>query len=157
MNKLICLIFLGVSSSSVAQEVSKPVKFFNPATVSTAKGYNQAVEIDLGSSKMIMLSGQVPLNEEGELVGNNDLSKQTEQVFVNIKHILEEAGGSMNDLVKLNYYLTNVSEIKLLREVRDKFINIKTPPTSTLVEVNKLFRADILIEIEATAVIPKNK
>jgi 2-iminobutanoate/2-iminopropanoate deaminase len=157
MNRFLCLIFISVSSSGLAQEASKPVKFFDPVTVPSAKGYSQAVEIDLGPSKMIMLSGQVPLNKEGELVGNNDLSKQAEQVFVNIRHIVEGAGGSMNDIVKLNYYMINVSEVKLLREVRDKFINIKTPPTSTLVQVSRLFRDDILIEIEATAVIPKNK
>ncbi|KIO78500.1 endoribonuclease L-PSP [Pedobacter lusitanus] len=148
---------MGVSSSGLAQETSKPVRFFDPPAVPVAKGYSQAVEIDLGSSKMIMLSGQVPLNKEGELVGSNDLSKQAEQVFINIRHIVEEAGGSMNDIVKLNYYMINVGEIKLLRAVRDRFINIKTPPTSTLVQVSKLFRDDVLIEIEATAVISKNK
>jgi 2-iminobutanoate/2-iminopropanoate deaminase len=51
--------------------------------------------------------------------------------------------------------MIDVSQIPAFREVRKKFINIKNPPASTLVQVSKLFRDDLLIEIEATAIIPK--
>jgi 2-iminobutanoate/2-iminopropanoate deaminase len=63
----------------------------------------------------------------------------------------------MNDIVKLSYYLKDVSKIQQVRAIRDMYINTQTPPASTLVEVSKLFRDDMLIEIEATAVIPKKK
>ncbi|MDB5128484.1 RidA family protein [Mucilaginibacter sp.] len=106
---------------------------------------------------MIILSGQVALNESGDLIGKGDIVKQTEQVFANIKRIIEDAGGNMNNVVKLTYYLKDVSKIQQVRDVRDKYINTKTPPASTLVEVSNLFRDDILIEIEATAVIAKKK
>lgn len=104
---------------------------------------------------MLIISGQVALNKQGDLVGKNDLAKQTEQIFTNIKNILEDAGGNMDNLIKTSIYLTDVDKIQIFRDVRDKFINLKYPPTSTLVQVSKLFRDDILIEIEATAIIPK--
>ena len=61
----------------------------------------------------------------------------------------------MDHLVKLNYFVLDGNEIQPIRDVRDKYINTKTPPASTLVKVSGLFREDILIEIEATFVIPK--
>lgn len=150
-----CLVLMAITSSSFAQNTGKPVKFMNPATVPAAKGYSQAAEIDLGTSKMLLISGQVSFDKTGELVGKLDFTKQAEQAFINIKNIVEAAGGSMNDLVKLNFYLLDTAHIVELRKVRDQFINTVTPPTSTLVQVSKLFRDDVLVEIEATAVIAK--
>ena len=63
----------------------------------------------------------------------------------------------LNDLIKINYYLLDVNQIQTVRDIRNKYINTKSPPASTLVQVSKLFRDDILIEIEATAIIPKKK
>ncbi len=101
------------------------------------------------------MSGQVPLDNQGNLIGKGDFGKQAEQVFANIKSIVTEAGGTMSHVVKLGIFLVDIKEIQTLRDVRNKFINLKNPPASTLVQVNKLFREDILIEIEATAIIPK--
>jgi enamine deaminase RidA (YjgF/YER057c/UK114 family) len=123
--------------------------------VSKPKGYSHASVIDLGRSKMIILSGQIALDSTGTLVGKDNLEKQTQQVFINIRNILREVGGSMNNIVKLNYYLIDVKQIQVVRDIRDKFINLENPPTSTLVQVTKLFRDDLLIEIEATAIIQK--
>jgi len=53
--------------------------------------------------------------------------------------------------------LLDMSQIQTLRAVRDKFVNLKHPPASTLVQVNKLFRDDVLIEVEATAIVPNKK
>ncbi|MNR29893.1 Enamine/imine deaminase [compost metagenome] len=131
------------------------MEFKNPSSVVNPKGYSQAAVIDLGNCQMIILSGQVPLDKNGNLVGKNDMEKQTEQVFVNIKNILTDLGGTMDNIVKLGIYVKDVSQIQSLRNVRDRFINTQTPPASTLVEITKLFREDILIEIEATAIIPK--
>jgi enamine deaminase RidA (YjgF/YER057c/UK114 family) len=80
---------------------------------------------------------------------------QAEQIFKNIKSIVEEAGGKMDNLVKIGIYITDISRIQDFRNARDKFINVKQPPASTLVQVSKLFRDDVLVEVEATAVIPK--
>jgi 2-iminobutanoate/2-iminopropanoate deaminase len=117
-------------------------------------GYSQAAVINLGTAKMVIMSGQVALDKQGNLIGKDDLATQTEQVFRNIKAIVEAAGGTMDNIVKLSYFITDASKVKVVRTVRDQFVNIKTPPASTLVEVSRLFRDDLLIEIEATAVIP---
>ncbi|MDR6940943.1 RidA family protein [Mucilaginibacter pocheonensis] len=155
MKKCFFIILLCYSSVCFAQQGTQGIAFINPASVNVPKGYSQAVTIDLGKNTMLIMSGQVALNKSGNLVGKGDLAQQTQQVFTNIKSIVEDAGGSMNDVVKLNYYILDVSQVQALRNVRDKFVNISHPPASTLVQVSKLFRDDILIEIEATAIIQK--
>ncbi|NHA04428.1 RidA family protein [Mucilaginibacter sp. HC2] len=153
MKKHLYLFLLFISSVSFAQNSN--ISFINPSSVSTSKGYSQAVTIDLGKNTMLILSGQVALDKDGHLVGKDDISAQIQQVFTNIKNIVEAAGGNMNDVVKLNYYMTDVSQVQVLRGIRDKFVNTVHPPASTLVQVSKLFRDDILVEIEATAIIQK--
>jgi enamine deaminase RidA (YjgF/YER057c/UK114 family) len=155
MKKLLYLILFCASSACFAQEANKDVTYLNPATVGKPFGYSHAVVVDLGKNNMVIMSGQIGLDKDGKLAGNGDLTSQTEQVFTNIKNIVEAAGGTMNDLVELNYYLMDASQVKLVRSIRDKFVNTKQPPASTLVQVSKLFRDDILIEIKATAIIKK--
>jgi 2-iminobutanoate/2-iminopropanoate deaminase len=156
MKKITALFVLAVTLATQVRSQSAPnVQLINPATVAAPRGYSHAAVIDLGNCKMVILSGQVALDPKGALTGANDLGKQTEQVFQNIKNILEAAGGNMNHLVKLGYFTTDVSRLQDIRTIRDRFINTKNPPASTLVQVNKLFRDDVLIEIEATAIIPK--
>ncbi|MDN5287356.1 MAG: RidA family protein [Mucilaginibacter sp.] len=157
MKKILLLSFLLSSKIAFSQVDTSIVKFQNPSSVSTPKGYSHAAEIDLGNSKMLILSGQVAFDNKGNLVGKGDLTKQTEQVFLNIKNIVENAGGTMDNVVKLGCYLLDVNQIQAFREIKDKYINLKKPPTSTLVQVSKLFRDDVLIEIEATAIIPNKK
>lgn len=141
--------------TAFSQTKNNIVQLVNPAEVAAPKGYSQAAVIDLGNSTMVIMSGQVPLDKAGQLVGKGDVSEQARQVFRNIKRIVEEMGGSMNDVVKLTYLLTDVTELPKVREVRDQFINVQRPPASTLAQVSRLYRDDVLIEIEATAVIVK--
>ncbi|GAB3523033.1 RidA family protein [Emticicia fontis] len=152
MKLLLLLLFSLITFTNFAQS---PLQLINPSAVATPKGYSQVAKVDLGNVTMLLISGQVPLDKQGNLVGKDDFAKQTEQVFINIKNIIEEAGGNMDHLAKLSYFIRDVSKIQQVREVRDKYVNTKTPPASTLVEVSKLYRDDVLIEIEATAIIPK--
>lgn len=111
-------------------------------------------KIDLGAYKMLLLSGQVPLDKKGKLVGENDMEKQVEQVFRNIQKLIEKARGNMRDLVETAIYLTDIDQLQQFREAGDKFINLESPPVSTLMEGKSLFREDVLIEISATVIIP---
>jgi 2-iminobutanoate/2-iminopropanoate deaminase len=154
MQRLIPIIIALFSTACFAQQKTT-VSFVNPPTVAPPKGYSQVAVIDMGNSKMLILSGQVGLDKDGKLVGTGDVAAQIEQTFTNIKAIIESQGGTMGDVVKLNYYLLDVANIQTLRTIRDKFIDVNHPPASTLVQVSKLFRDDVLVEIEATAVIPK--
>jgi 2-iminobutanoate/2-iminopropanoate deaminase len=153
--KWLLAVGLFLSCQVFSQTNSPLVSFRNPNTVSAPTGYSHVAEIDLGNCTMLLISGQVALDANGTLIGKNDLAKQTEQVFINIKNILLASGGNMEHLVKTGIFMRDASQILLFRDIRNKFINPKNPPASTLVEVSRLFREDILIEIEATAIIPK--
>lgn len=155
MRKLFIIILLVICTKGMAQSGEPVVKFINPKSVYTPKGYSHAAIIELGTCKMVILSGQVPFDAQGNLVGKGDIKKQAEQVFLNIKNAIAEAGGSMDNLVRLGYFLAEGAEIQPVRDIRDKFINTKTPPASTLVKVSSLFREGLLLEIEATFIIPK--
>ncbi len=157
MKRLIVFLFVTITLAVNAQTDTSIVKFVNPSSLSLPRGYSHAAVIDLGNGYMIILSGQVPLDKQGNLVGKEDFDKQTEQVFVNIKNAVSELGGTMDNIVKLGYFVTDLSHIQQLRAIRDKYVNTKNPPASTLVQVSKLFRDDVFLEVEATAFIPKRK
>ncbi|MCT3757826.1 RidA family protein [Elizabethkingia anophelis] len=131
------------------------IQFKNTDSVFQIKGLSQVVEVPLGASRMLILSGQVPVNQKGEVVGS-DIRTQSRQVFQNIQSVLEYCGANFNDIVKLGIFTTDISKIAEFREVRDQFINTTNPPASSLLEVKGLFRKDVFIEVEVTAIV-KNK
>lgn len=129
------------------------MQYINPSQLPPAKGYSQAVKTSGGS--FIFVSGQVALNQQGELVGEGDLRKQSEQVFENIRRALEEAGAAPAHIIKLVYYVVNLqpSDALMLRELRQSFLDQVHPPASTMVGVTSLFDSRWLVEIEAVAFI----
>jgi enamine deaminase RidA (YjgF/YER057c/UK114 family) len=127
-------------------ESPAPVRFINRA----ALGYSHIVEVRSG--RTLFIAGQLALDHDGKLVGRGDFRAQVKQVFENLKTRLGEGGASFNDVIKLNYYLTDASDLQSLRETRDSYINTENPPASTLVVVKQLVREEYLVEIEAIAV-----
>ncbi len=156
MKKIFLLTLMLITLASFAQTDSNILRLINPPALNPPKGYSHMAVINLGTCKMLIMSGQVGIDGKGHLAGN-DVAKQTEQTFLNIVALVESEGGSISNVVKLSYFMLDVEQIQTVRAVRDKYINIQTPPASTLVQVSKLFRPDILIEIEATAIIPNKK
>jgi enamine deaminase RidA (YjgF/YER057c/UK114 family) len=128
------------------------VTYANPPTLGTPPGYSQVVVVTGGST--IYVSGQVALDRSGNLVGADDLRAQAQQVFANLHAALAAAGATFADVVKLNLYVLDASQIAVIREVRDAFVNTANPPASTLVEVRRLAREEFLIEVEAIAAAP---
>jgi len=129
-------------------------RLFNPQGLSSPLGYSQVAEISGG--KLVHISGQVSLDASGVLVGQDDFPAQVECTFQNLKTAVEAAGGTFGDIVKLNYYCVervNPDQLPVLREIRDRFVNVEKPPASTFVFVSRLVRPEWLIEIEATAVV----
>lgn len=121
----------------------------------SSRGYSQSVETNNLNTKTVYISGQVPIDINGELIGLNSLELQTEQVFKNIKKQVENAGGSMKDIVNIDCYFTDISRIEEFRKARDKFINLEAPPASTAVQIERLINEKFMIEINAIAVINK--
>jgi enamine deaminase RidA (YjgF/YER057c/UK114 family) len=114
-------------------------------------GYSHVVEVRGG--RTLYIAGQIALDDEGNLVGKGDLGAQVEQVFKNLEARLREGGATFRNVVKLNYYLTDGSDLQRLREIRNRYLNVEQPPASTLVVVKQLFREEFLVEVEAVAVV----
>jgi reactive intermediate/imine deaminase len=126
----------------------------NPDMVSSPGGnYSHAVRIDTGDGVLLFVSGQVAFDADGTLVGEGDLARQTEQVFENLRAVLEANGGTFEQVVKLSTFMTDISQLQAMRDVRARYLP-DPPPASTTVEVSGLFRPEALIEIEAVAAIP---
>jgi enamine deaminase RidA (YjgF/YER057c/UK114 family) len=135
--------------------MSKPLKeFLSPKNLIRPgpAGYSHIAKVNHGT--IVYLSGQVSSDASGKLIGEGDFEAQVEQVFRNIKVAVEAAGGTMADIVKLNYYLVaevDQADVPKLRPIRDRYINVEQPPASTFVVVSRLTRPGWLIEIEAVA------
>jgi enamine deaminase RidA (YjgF/YER057c/UK114 family) len=125
------------------------LRFSNPPEPATPPGYTHVVEATGG--RAIYIAGQVARNRSGDVVGPGDMAAQTRQVFENLKAALESVGAGFGDVVKLNYYLTDISQIGAVREVRDEYLDTQRPPASTVVEVRRLVQEEFLIEVEAVA------
>ena len=123
--------------------------FNNPGGIAPPAGYTHAVEVRKG--KLLFISGQVAMDSKGNLVGKGDYRAQAEQIFRNIGLALESVHASFKDLIKLNFYMLDADHLPEIREVRDKFVNVKNPPASTAVQVSRLFKPEYLLEIEAVA------
>ena len=126
----------------------------NPETIASPGGnYSHAVRIETGDGALLFVSGQVAFDADGALVGDGDMARQTEQAFENLKAILEANGGTFDDVVKLSTFMTDISQLRAMRDVRARYLP-DPPPASTTVEVSGLFRPEALIEVEAVAAIP---
>jgi len=128
-----------------------PIKRTNPPTLSTPTGYTHVVEVT-GPVRTIYVAGQVALDKDDKVVGAGDMKAQAEQVFKNLEAALAAAGAKFSDVVKMNTYVTDVSQAPAIREVRARYFGTTTP-ASTFVQVAALVRAELLIEIEVVAVI----
>jgi enamine deaminase RidA (YjgF/YER057c/UK114 family) len=100
----------------------------------------------------VATAGQVALDDAGQLVGPNDPQAQARQVFANLGRALAAAGASFADVIKLNYYVTDVTMLPAVRTIRDEYVDTARPPASTAVQVSALAMPGLMIEIEAWAV-----
>jgi enamine deaminase RidA (YjgF/YER057c/UK114 family) len=131
------------------------VKFVNPKDLCPTFGWTHVVTSAGG--RTVYISGQVSVNERGEVVGKGDLKAQTRQTFENLKKALAAVGATFKDVVKSNLYVAGFKpeQIGVIREVRAEYFSNENPPASTLVGVSSLVNPEWLIEIELVAVIPE--
>jgi reactive intermediate/imine deaminase len=126
------------------------VQYLNPPTLSKPTGYSHVVQVHSG--RTIYIAGQVAFDQAGNVVGKGDFAAQTTQVFENLKLALAAAGATFEDVVKVNTYVTDMSQAQTLRDIRAKYYG-RNAPASTLVQIEKLAREELMIEIEAIAVV----
>jgi ribosomal protein L11/enamine deaminase RidA (YjgF/YER057c/UK114 family) len=143
----------GRSHMTQAPAPTPPVaNFVNPDTMHRPTGYTHVVEVTAG--RPVYISGQVAFDRTGTLVGPGDVRAQARQVFENLAAALRSVGASFEQVVKLTFYLLDATQLPAVREVRDQYVNTTRPPASTAVEVRRLVLDDLLIEVEAVAIVP---
>ena len=111
-------------------------------------GYSHAAK----AGNTLYIAGQVAQDVDGKLVGKGDFESQVRQVYANLKNILEEAGGSLNHIVKMTTFLTHYNYVETYRSVRNQYFPEPCPP-NTLLIIESLALPDYMIEVEAIAVL----
>jgi len=124
-----------------SDKVSKPSGHFSQATIVEARG------------RLLFISGMTARRADGTIAGVGDVAAQTRQVCENLKAAVEAAGGSMDDICRVDVYVRNMEHFDAIHQVRREYF--KAPaPASTMVEVSKMTSPEYLIEINAIAVLP---
>jgi len=117
--------------------------------VAPGNGYSHVVT---GHGQWVAIAGQVALDADGKLVGVGDPGAQAEQVFANLERCLAGAGATFEDIAKMTIFVTDMAHMPAIRAVRDRYIP-GTKPAASAVQVAALFNPDVLLEIEAFAIV----
>ena len=122
-------------------KIRQPSGHFSHATMVAARG------------RIVFISGMTARRPDGTIAGLGDVEAQTRQVCENLKAAVEEAGGNMDDICRVDVYIRNMEQFDAIHQVRREYF--KEPlPASTMVEIVKMTHPDYLIEINAIAVLP---
>jgi enamine deaminase RidA (YjgF/YER057c/UK114 family) len=128
------------------------VRLTTPPELPATNGYSHVANVAPGS-RLVWTSGQVPLDAHGTASPAGDWEAQTRQVMRNVGTALEAGGATWSDVFKLTIFVVDTTALATIRSVRDEFVDLERPPTSSLVQVAGLVRPDFLIEIEAVAAV----
>jgi enamine deaminase RidA (YjgF/YER057c/UK114 family) len=151
---LMCALILCAAAIAAQKPAEGPVvQRIQPEGLSRPATYSHVVAAHGG--RIVFIAGQVAFNAKGEVVGKGDLRAQTAQVLDNLRLALESVHASFDDVVKINTYVVrlNAESLAAIREVRSRYFVPPDLPASTLVGVTALANPDLLIEIEAVAVV----
>src|ERR1700687_5513075 len=124
----------------ISPKLRQPSGHFSHATMVAARGH------------LVFISGMTARRSDGTIAGVGDIEAQTRQVCENIKAAVEQAGGTMDDICRVDVYVRNMEHFDRIHKVRREYSNAP-PPASTMVEVCKMTSPDYLIEINAIAVV----
>jgi len=124
----------------VSPKISQPSGHFSQATMIEARG------------RLVFISGMTARRADGTIAGIGDIEAQTRQVCENVKSAVEQAGGTMDDICRVDVYVRNMEYFDQIHKVRREYFQ-PPAPASTMVEVRKMTSPEYLIEISAIAVI----
>jgi len=128
------------------------VRYSCPPELYDPKSYSPVVEVEGG--RLLFVSGQVPVNAQRQLT-SRDFREQVGSVYDNLETVLKSVGAGFENVVKTTNFLTNISQAKVFREVRDaRFAHLKTRPASTTIVITALVEPEFLLEIEVIAAVP---
>ena len=113
--------------------------------------FSQAIAIE-AKGKMVFISGMTARRADGTIAGIGDIEAQTRQVCENLQSAVEAAGGTMDDICRVDVYVRNMEHFERIHKVRREYFG-SPPPASTMVEVTKMTSPEYLIEINAIALI----
>ena len=131
-------------------------EFLNPSALPNwSESFSQVVMVDGGAHRTLYISGQVSVDEENQIVGRGDLAAQAEKAFSNLKRALNSAGSDVSDVVRLGIYVKGYrpEQAGIIRDAMRKVFSHSQLPASTWLGVESLALEDLLIEVEATAVV----
>ncbi len=121
---------------------------FFPNPNNKPQGFSPATRV----GNIVFVSGQVAMNENGNLVGEGNAGAQSEQCFKNVEAALSAAGATFDDVTKITCFLVNGGDYAAYADVRNKLFPENGPASSTVI-ISALVKPDLLVEIEATAVV----
>jgi enamine deaminase RidA (YjgF/YER057c/UK114 family) len=131
-------------------EAVTSIDFASPPTLWRPGGYSHVVSLP-ATGRLVWTSGQVPVAADGTVAPAGDWEAQARLVFENVGHALAAGDATWADVVKLTLFVVDLAGLPTIRRIRDEFVDVQRPPTSSLVQVAGLFRPDVLLEVEAVA------
>jgi len=144
---------LTVVAATAARAQSGDTRYINPPGLTKPTGYTHVVLAADG--RTVYIAGQVAFDSTGALVGAGDFRAQAERVYANLRIALASVGATFSDVVKMTTFITDLANVAALREVRGKYLDPARPPANSLIGVATLARPELLLEIEAVAVLRK--
>jgi enamine deaminase RidA (YjgF/YER057c/UK114 family) len=128
------------------------MKALNPWTWQDAFHFAHAVDVR-GAQRLVFCAGQTSVDSDGMVLHPGDMAAQLDRVFDNLETVLTQAGLTMANVVRLNYYVTDMDAFAAARaRVDARLASLAVKPSGCLLGVTRLSRPDLLVEIEATAV-----
>ncbi len=128
---------------------AQSIERMNPEGMTQPTAYTHLVKVD----NLLFIAGQVAVDGDGNIVGEGDMSTQVRQVLENLQTVLASQGADFSNVVKVNIFTTNIDSFLESSAVRREYFG-DHPPTSTLVQIERLARPVFLVEIEAIAIAP---
>jgi reactive intermediate/imine deaminase len=146
MKRLALLVALSIVPSLAS---GQSIQRINPEGLTKPATYSHVVRV----GNLLFIAGQVAFDSEGKLVGENDMKAQVRQVLENLKKALASQNADFSHVVKINIFTMDVEAFLGAAEVRAEYFK-GNPPASTLVQISRLARPGLLVEIEAIAALP---
>ena len=133
-----------------------PIEHHNPEGLFLSGRYTHVVSVE--NARLLFISGQIAMDESGNIVGDNDLAAQTTQVFENLKTVLKHFDADFGNVVKLTMYIVNFQyeDRSAVVDVLSRYVDSQNPPANTFLGVQSLARPGLMIEIEAVAAVEKS-